>query len=104
VDTFFQLSVTSLDYPRPDLPTNISYVGPVLPPAPTHADLPEWWSDLEQSPTPVVLVTQGTLDVRDLDRLIGPTLRALSGEDVLVLAVTGGHPAARPGPLPPDAR
>ena len=52
----------------------------------------------------VVLVTQGTLDTMDLDRLVGPTLRALSGEDLLVLAVTGGPPVARLGPLPANAR
>ena len=103
-DAFLQLSVTSLDYPRPDLPENVSYIGPVLPPAAAAADLPDWWPELEQTNKPVVLVTQGTLDIMDLDRLIGPTLRALSGEDVLVLAVTGGPPVARLEPLPSNAR
>jgi UDP:flavonoid glycosyltransferase YjiC (YdhE family) len=104
VDAFLQLSVAALDYPRPDLPANISYVGPVLPPRGDEADLPQWWSDLEHADRPVVLVTQGTLDTMDLDRLIGPTLMALSAEDCLVVAVTGGPAVERLGTLPANAR
>ena len=52
VDTFFQLSVTALDYPRPDLPENVRYVGPVLPPTAGHAALPGWWAELEESDRP----------------------------------------------------
>ena len=103
VDEFLQLSVPSLDYPRPDLPPNISYVGPVLPLRAGSVDLPDWWPELDED-KPVVLVTQGTLDTMDLERLIGPTLRALAGEDMLVVAVTGGPPVQRLGSLPPNVR
>ena len=103
VDSFLQLSVTSLDYPRPDLPPNISYIGPVLPQHSGPVELPAWWAELDGT-RPVVLVTQGTLDVMDLDRLIGPTVRGLSTEDVLIVAVTGGPPVERLGPLPSNAR
>jgi UDP:flavonoid glycosyltransferase YjiC (YdhE family) len=98
-DCFLQLSVSSLDYPRPDLPSTVSYVGPVLPRGPVPGQLPDWWSRLDGS-RPVVLVTQGTLDVSDLERLIGPTVDGLRDEDVLVVAVTGGPPTHRLGPLP----
>ena len=104
VDRFLQFSVTALDYPRPDLPANISYVGPVLPPAAGDAALPDWWAELEQTTRPVVLVTQGTLDTMDLDRLIRPSLQALSDEDVFVVAVTGGPAVERLDPLPANAR
>jgi UDP:flavonoid glycosyltransferase YjiC (YdhE family) len=103
VDAFLQLSVTSLDYPRPDLPSSISYVGPVLPQHPGPVQLPSWWDDLDGT-RPVVLVTQGTLDVMDLDRLVGPTVRGLADDDVLVVAVTGGPPVERLGPLPANCR
>jgi UDP:flavonoid glycosyltransferase YjiC (YdhE family) len=103
VDRFLQLSVPSLDYPRPDLPPTISYIGPVLPRHSARAALPHWWSELDGA-KPVVLVTQGTLDVMDLGRLIGPTLRGLGTEDVHVVAVTGGPPVERLGPLPSNAR
>ena len=103
VDVFMELSVASLDYPRPDLPPNIRYAGPVLPRASSTAQLPGWWAELDGS-RPVVLVTQGTVDTRDLDRLLGPTVRGLAGEDVMVVAVTGGPPVERLGPLPANVR
>jgi UDP:flavonoid glycosyltransferase YjiC (YdhE family) len=102
-DTFLQLRVPSLDYPRPDLPPNISYVGPVLPATTGPVDLPGWWAELDGT-RPVVLITQGTIDTMDLDRLIGPTMRGLSGDTVLIVAVTGGPPVDRLGPLPPNVR
>ena len=40
---------------------------------------------------PVVHVTQGTLDNADLGRLVAPTIEALGGEDVIVVATTGGR-------------
>ena len=47
----------------------------------------------------MVHVTQGTLDNADLGRLLLPTTRALAGDDVLVVATTGGP---GPGPLRRD--
>jgi UDP:flavonoid glycosyltransferase YjiC (YdhE family) len=45
------------------------------------------------------------VDTADLGRLIGPTLRGLAGEDVLVIVTTGGpDPALIPGGLPANAR
>lgn len=101
-DCFLQLSVGSLDYPRPDLPSTVSYVGPVLPRGSGRVPLPDWWHRLDGT-RPVVLVTQGTLDVTDPNRLIGPALEGLRDEDVLVVAVTGGPPTGRLGPLPANA-
>ena len=40
---------------------------------------------------PVVHVTQGTIDNADLSRLLEPTIEALGGEDVIVVATTGGR-------------
>jgi UDP:flavonoid glycosyltransferase YjiC (YdhE family) len=39
-----------------------------------------------------VHVTQGTMDNVDLGKLLAPTIRGLAGEDVLVVASTGGRP------------
>ena len=50
---------------------------------------PPWWDELG-SGRPVVHVTQGTLDNADLGRLLLVTTRALAGDDVLVVATTGG--------------
>jgi UDP:flavonoid glycosyltransferase YjiC (YdhE family) len=52
----------------------------------------------------VVLVNQGTVATR-ADDLIVPTLRALAGQDLLVIATTGGVPIDRLGiDVPPNAR
>lgn len=102
-DRFLQFSVPGFEYPRSDLPSTVRFAGRL---APRMGDvaLPDWWDELDGD-RPVVHVTQGTLDTADLDRVIGPTLRALSGEDVLVVAATGGRLVHEvPGPIPANAR
>ena len=47
----------------------------------------------------MVHITQGTLDNADLHRLLIPAGEALGGEDLLVVATTGGPD---PAPLRPD--
>lgn len=88
-DRLLQLSVPGFEYPRSDLPANVTFVGPV--PADPVAEFrpPPWWDEVVRAPF-VVHVTQGTLDNADLDQLIGPTLRGLADrDDVLVVACTG---------------
>ena len=63
-------------------------------PAGSAFEQPAWWDELA-SGRPVVHVTQGTLDNADLGRLLLVTTRALAGDDVLVVATTGG-----PDPAP----
>jgi UDP:flavonoid glycosyltransferase YjiC (YdhE family) len=48
-----------------------------------------------------VHVTQGTIDNADLGRLLEPTINALGGEDVVVVATTGGRDVSQlKAPLP----
>jgi UDP:flavonoid glycosyltransferase YjiC (YdhE family) len=104
VDAYFQATVPGFEYPRSDLAPTVRLVGPILP-APTESfDAPSWWDELEGE-RPVVHVTQGTLDNADLGRLVLLTARALAGDDVLVVATTGG-PDPRPlrSGLPPNVR
>ena len=54
---------------------------------------PSWWNELDGD-RPVVHVTQGTVDNADLSRLLEPTIEALGGEDVIVVATTGGRDVA----------
>jgi UDP:flavonoid glycosyltransferase YjiC (YdhE family) len=83
-------TVPNFEYPRSDLPGNVRFVGAVHP-RPAHGyQPPPWWEELDGS-RPVVHVTQGTVDNDDLSRLIGPTIEALGGEDVTVVATTGGR-------------
>ncbi len=102
---YLQGTVPSFEYPRGDLPPQVHFIGPTLPgPAPDFAP-PPWWSDLLADRRPVVHVTQGTVTTA-ADQLLAPTLRALAGEDLLVIATTGGQPVASAGlgTLPDNAR
>jgi len=108
-DHYLQLTVPGFEYPRGDLPSSFRFVGP-LPAAPPSGSrpLPDWWAEVEDADRPVVVVTQGSFDNRDLGRLVRPTIDALAGEDVLVVAVTGradGPDRIRAaGPVPANAR
>lgn len=96
-------SVPSFEYPRADLPAQVCFVGPHLPPAPAHLELPAWWDAMLADERPVVLVTQGTV-ATDPDELLLPTLRALEHEPVQVIAVTGGPEPSLLPPAPANAR
>lgn len=103
-DVFLQGSCPSFEYPRSDLPPSVQYVGPFLPPQSGGFDEPDWWSDLGE-PTPVVYVTQGTVANQDFGQLLRPTIEGLAGEDVLVIATTGGRPVGEVGGhLPANVR
>jgi UDP:flavonoid glycosyltransferase YjiC (YdhE family) len=103
-DHYLQLTGERFEYPRSDLPRNVRFVGPLLPPPAATFRPPPWWDELDGT-RKVVLVTQGTLANTDLSQLVGPTLTALAGEDVLVVATTGGPPVeAIPVTLPSNAR
>lgn len=104
VDVYLQATVEGFEYPRSDLAETVRFVGPILLPPSSAFDRPDWWGELEAG-RPVVHVTQGTLDNADLGRLLGPTMRALSGDDVLVVATTGGpDPESMQGHIPPNVR
>ena len=96
-------TVAEFDYPRSDLPPHVRYVGAVHPVPARGFRPPRWWPELDGT-RPVVHVTQGTIDNADLDRLLEPTIEALAGEDVIVVATTGGRDVSQLQiPLPANA-
>jgi UDP:flavonoid glycosyltransferase YjiC (YdhE family) len=104
VDAYWQATVAGFEYPRTDLAPTVRFVGPILAPPAVDFDVPSWWGELE-SGRPVVHVTQGTLDNADLGRLLVLTTHALAGDDVLVVATTGGpDPEPWRAGLPANAR
>ncbi|MCZ8378624.1 glycosyltransferase [Mycobacterium sp. CPCC 205372] len=90
-DRYIAPTIPEFDYPRSDLPTTVRYVGAVHPAPSSGVTLPSWWEQLDTA-RPIVHVTQGTIDNADLGRLLAPTIAALGGEDVTVIATTGGRP------------
>ena len=102
-DAYVQFTVPEFEYPRADLPAGVTFAGP-LPPVPSDAALPSWWSDLDGS-RPVVHVTQGTIANSDFGQLVLPTIRALAETGVLVVVSTGGRTLhALAGVLPRNVR
>ena len=99
---YLQLGAEGFEYPHRDLPAQVRFVGPVRPWSDREWSAPEWWSDLD-SGLPVVVVNQGTV-ATDPTELLLPSLAALAGEDVLVVAVTGGRDPRDLGPIPSNAR
>jgi MGT family glycosyltransferase len=101
-DRYIAPTVPAFDYPRSDLPAHVRYVGAVHPQLTRGFRPPPWWRELDGD-RPVVHVTQGTVDNADLGRLLEPTIEALGGEDVIVVATTGGRDVADVKvPLPPN--
>jgi UDP:flavonoid glycosyltransferase YjiC (YdhE family) len=104
-DLYLQLTGPSFEYPRSDLPASVRFVGPLLAPASRDFTPPEWWDELDDGRS-VVLVTQGTLANQNPAQLIVPTLQALAGDpNLLVIATTGGPvPPALSANVPANAR
>ncbi len=81
-----QGTTPAFEFPHRRLPSQVHYVGPMLPPTPVDFAPPAWWVDLA-SGLPVVHVTQGTV-ATDTAELVVPTIRALAGEPMLVIVTT----------------
>jgi UDP:flavonoid glycosyltransferase YjiC (YdhE family) len=95
-----QNGIAEVEYPRSDLPPQIRFVGH-LAERPGLADVPPWADDVMRATVPIVHVTQGTVADGDLTALVVPTIDALAGEDVLVVAGTGRGSV---GPVPANVR
>lgn len=100
-DLYLLGTVPEFEYPRSDLYEHTHFVGTLTSPPVEQFNPPAWWDDLHGE-RPVILITQGTLANSDLNNLLIPAIRALSHEDVLVVATTGGIPveSIKLDPLP----
>jgi UDP:flavonoid glycosyltransferase YjiC (YdhE family) len=85
----FQSGVPGFDYPRRDLPGNVKFVGPVLPYKKATV-LPAELEEKLRGYKTVIVVSQGTVDNTDAEKLFVPALEALKGSSHLVVATTGG--------------
>ncbi|MBB2968524.1 glycosyltransferase [Leifsonia aquatica] len=96
--------VEQLEYPRPQWPGRIVWVGELADHTGSGIPEPAWWPESLADPRPVVHVTQGTQNVDPAD-LIRPTFAALGRQRVQLAVATGvrGN-SALPFPAPPNAR
>lgn len=101
-DILLQPTTPLFEYPRPDLPDTVHFIGPLLPAFSPHYHEPAWWPEL-QTKRPVVLVTQGTVST-DPRQLILPAIQALAGQGVLVVVTTANRPVSDLGELPSNVR
>ncbi|WP_433219099.1 glycosyltransferase [Dactylosporangium sp. CS-047395] len=99
-----QNGVAEFEYFRSDLPEQVRFVGYLGDEPGIPFDPPAWWLDVIAGERPVVHVTQGTVANDDLGALVARTARVLAGDDVLVVATTGGADPAVLGELPANAR
>jgi UDP:flavonoid glycosyltransferase YjiC (YdhE family) len=98
-----QPGVASMEYPRRSWPTQLHFVGALLPPP--SPDLPSWWADRPAAER-VVLVTQGTV-ATGTGQLLVSALRAFAHDpSTLIVADTRGRSpeVLSLGPLPHNAR
>jgi UDP:flavonoid glycosyltransferase YjiC (YdhE family) len=86
---YFQSGVPGFDYPRTNLPGNVKFVGPVLPFRKATV-LPAELEEKLRGYKTVIVVSQGTVDNTDAEKLFVPALEALKGSSHLVVATTGG--------------
>jgi UDP:flavonoid glycosyltransferase YjiC (YdhE family) len=89
----------AFEYPRAHLQPQVHFIGPLLPPAPSDFAPPPWWGELDGRY--VMHVTQGTYATDD-SALLRPTIDALAGEDLLVVATTPDPQSV--SPLPANTR
>jgi UDP:flavonoid glycosyltransferase YjiC (YdhE family) len=85
---FFQIGVPGFDYPRSDWPKNFQFVGPLLPHKKPRAN-GFGYDEKRAKYSSMVVVSQGTVDNRDPEKLFVPALEALKGGPRLVVATTG---------------
>ncbi|MGO4382755.1 glycosyltransferase [Specibacter sp. RAF43] len=86
-DAVIQTGTASLDYPRSRTNPKVKYVGALLP---YRQAAGETGTGRPGRYARTVVVTQGTVDNKDPNKLIIPTLEALKDRDMLVVVATGG--------------
>ena len=88
VTRMFATGAAAMDFDDRRWPDNHTFVGPLLPPRTGQVkEVP--FPDRLATAAPVVVVSQGTVDNRDPEKLFVPTLTALAGTGHLVVACTG---------------
>lgn len=89
-DAIIQTGPESLDFPRRRVNPKVHYVGALLPYR-AASQSGTGSSGFPRSYPTTLVVTQGTVDKLDQDKLIVPALEAVKDMNTLVIVATGGH-------------
>ncbi len=87
VDALFQSGVPGFQYPRRDPNPRVKFVGALLPYKAVNTSVLSHPEKLDQY-SPVILISQGTIDNRDPNKLIVPALEALKDSRALLIVTT----------------
>jgi UDP:flavonoid glycosyltransferase YjiC (YdhE family) len=92
-DAVIQTGWESLDFPRGTINPKVHYVGALLPyrPSQPSEEAVDELSRLALTFAATLLITQGTVDNLDHNKLIIPALDAVKDMDALVVVATGGR-------------
>jgi UDP:flavonoid glycosyltransferase YjiC (YdhE family) len=88
-----KFSTTMFEFPRTVWPAPIRFVGPVMPEN-TEKQTFSWLETIIHSKQPTIFITQGSVDVNDIQKLIIPALKALHDTPVNIIISTGGKDTA----------
>jgi UDP:flavonoid glycosyltransferase YjiC (YdhE family) len=78
------------EFPLRVSPAGLHFVGPILPEPEPEVDFP-WLDRISRTTKPIVFITQGSIDIFDIRKLIVPAVQALSDRDMEILVSTGGQ-------------
>ncbi len=86
---YLQIGSPGFEYYRSDLSPNVRFIGSLLPHS-TSQPKPFAHADKLSKYAKIILVSQGTVDNKDPEKLLVPTLQAYKDSPCLVIATTGG--------------
>ncbi len=86
---YLQSGVPGFEYPRSDIHPHVRFVGPMLPHKKTETP-PFAYAGRAKQFEKIILISQGTVDNKEPDKLIIPALEAFKDQPYLLLVATGG--------------
>jgi UDP:flavonoid glycosyltransferase YjiC (YdhE family) len=88
LDLYLQIGVPGFEYRRSDMSEKVRFIGPLLPFKHSQSHTFAHADKLNKYKK-VVLVSQGTVDNKEPEKLIIPTIEALKDQPYLILVATG---------------
>jgi MGT family glycosyltransferase len=84
---FVKFNTLAFEINWKDLPEQIRFTGPVIPEQPIEVKY--HWAPLLKTGRPVIFITQGSVNIKNYNKLIIPALKALKNTDAMIIIATG---------------